>query len=483
MDRAFRHADGAREGAARAHDRAFLRHMGGPLTLCASDPYHRCAKVSVAASARLTAANALPRPRVIPRFPYRFGDRPLGTRFDPSHAASPRPAKGFPGFPGGVGIPYRPRPMTGLALERDAVLRRACELGASDVLVTAGHPILVTIAGVLQPLPGSPVLGGIESRRLAESFLTPALHEKFLRDLELDTRYELAGVANFRLNLFIQRGQWGTAIRIVPLTIPLPGELGIAPHVVSHLLGVTRGLILITGPTGAGKSTTIASLLEQVNQHGPRKHIVTVEDPIEFVFAPRHAVFDQREVGVDTKSYARGLKGALRQLPHIIFVGEMRDLTSMAIALSAAETGNLVISTMATQSAAQTVTRIIDSFPPHQQPQIRAQLALTLRAVVSQLLLPRADGRGRVAAREIMFVNQAISNLIREDKIHQIPNVIATSLREDMVALDESLTELVERGVITFDTAYPYFEDVEKRALLQKRFYRIAPLAEARGTR
>ena len=195
---------------------------------------------------------------------------------------------------------------------------------------------------------------------------------------------------------------------------------------VSRVLGITRGLVLVTGPTGAGKSTTIASLLEQLNQQGLRRHIVTIEDPIEFVFEPKNAVFEQREVGTDTKSYARGLRGALRQMPNVIFVGEMRDLTSMAIALSAAETGNLVISTMATQSAAQTVTRIIDSFPPHQQSQVRSQLALTLRAVVAQVLLPRADGRGRVAAREVLFVNPAVANLIREDKIHQVPNAIAT---------------------------------------------------------
>jgi twitching motility protein PilT len=368
--------------------------------------------------------------------------------------------------------------VSSLPLERDAILRRAAELGASDLLMTNGHPVMVTVAGVLQPLPGSPVLHGADTRRLAESFLTPALHEKFLRDLELDTRYHLVGVANFRVNLFIQRGFWGAAVRIVPLTIPLPSELGIAPHVVTRVLGLTRGLVLITGPTGAGKSTTIASLLEQINQEGHRRHIVTVEDPIEFVFESKNAVIDQREVGTDTKSYARGLKGALRQLPHIIFVGEMRDLTSMAIALTAAETGNLVISTMATQSASQTVTRIIDSFPPHQQSQVRSQLSLTLRAVISQVLLPRVDGRGRVAAREIMFVNQAIQNLIREDKPHQIPNVISTSLREDMVALDESLAELLERGAVSFDTAYPFFEDHEKRSNLQKRHYRLAAIPE-----
>ena len=373
--------------------------------------------------------------------------------------------------------------MSAFLLERDAVLHRAVELSASDLILTAGHPVMVVVAGSLQPLPGSPVLSDADSRRLAESFLTPALHERFLRDLELDTRFHLPDVAHFRINLFIQRGRWGAAVRVIPARIPLPSELGLAPHVVSRLLALTKGLVLVTGPTGAGKSTTIASLLEQLNQGGARKHIVTVEDPIEVVFESKNAVIEQREVGTDTKSYARGLRGALRQLPHVIFVGEMRDLSSMAIALTAAETGNLVISTMATQSAAQTVTRIIDSFPPHQQAQIRSQLSLTLRAVVSQVLLPRVDAKGRVAAREILFVNQAIRNLIREDKVHQIPNVIATSMNEDIITLDDSLAELVDRGAIGFETAYPYFEDSEKRAGVLKRHHRLSPVRAAGITR
>jgi twitching motility protein PilT len=373
--------------------------------------------------------------------------------------------------------------MTQPPLQRDSVLHQAVELGASDLLITAGHPVMVTVAGVLQPLPGSEPLTPMESRRLAESFLNPALHERFLRDLELDTRFFLPGIAHFRVNLFIQRGHWGAAVRVVPLRIPLPSELGLPPHVVSRVLGIARGLVLVTGPTGAGKSTTIAALLEQLNQQGLRRHIVTVEDPIEFVFEPKNAVFEQREVGTDTKSYARGLRGALRQMPNVIFVGEMRDLSSMAIALSAAETGNLVISTMATQSAAQTVTRIIDSFPPHQQSQIRSQLALTLRAVVSQVLLPRADGRGRVAAREVLIVNPAVANLIREDKIHQVPNAIATGAREDMISLDDSLADLVDRGTVTFETAYPFFEDAEKRGALQKRHYRVAAIPESGARR
>jgi twitching motility protein PilT len=370
--------------------------------------------------------------------------------------------------------------MNAIPLERDPILRRAAELGGSDLILTAGHPVMITLAGRLMAMEGTAVLTPSDSRRLVESFLTPTLLERFQRDLELDTRFLLPGVAHFRVNLFIQRGHWAAAIRVVPLRIPLPAEIGLAPHVVERLLGITRGLVLITGPTGSGKSTTIASLLEQMNQNEPARHVVTIEDPIEFHFESQHAVFEQREVGTDTRSYARGLKGALRQMPHVIFVGEMRDLTSMAISLTAAETGNLVISTMATQSAAQTVTRIIDSFPAHQQSQVRAQLAMTLRAVVSQVLLPRPDGKGRVAAREIMFVSQPIQNLIREDKIHQIPNVIATSVRDDMVRLDESLADLVDQGLISFETAYPYFDDPERRASVQKRHYRVMPIRESR---
>jgi len=368
--------------------------------------------------------------------------------------------------------------MTAAPPEHETLLREAVSCGASDILITAGQPVMVTIGGILRPLPGRAALGVDDTRRLAEGFLTPELAQRFVQELELDTRYSLAGVGNFRVNLFMQRGRWGVAIRVVPLRIPMPDEIGLEPDVVARILEFRRGLVLITGPTGAGKSTTIASLLEQVNQGEVRRHIVTVEDPIEFVFEAKNGVFDQREVPTDTRSYARGLRGALRQLPHIIFVGEMRDLESVAIALTAAETGNLVISTMATQSAAQTVTRIIDSFPPHQQAQIRAQVALSLRAVVAQVLFPRADGKGRVAAREIMFVNQAIQNLIREEKVHQITNVISTSPRENMVTLEDSLMELVEQGVVTGEMASPYIDDPEKRALLLRRKARVVPLPQ-----
>src|SRR6266536_811399 len=318
--------------------------------------------------------------------------------------------------------------MTAAPLEHETLLRDAVNCGASDILITTGQPVMVTIGGILRPLPGRSALGADDTRRLAEGFLTPELTQRFVQELELDTRYSLAGVGNFRVNLFMQRGRWGAAIRVVPLRIPMPDEIGLEPEVVSRLLEFRRGLVLITGPTGAGKSTTIASLLEQVNQGEVRRHIVTVEDPIEFVFEPKNGVFDQREVPTDTRTYARGLRGALRQLP-----------------------------------------RIIDSFPPHQQAQIRAQVALSLRAVVAQVLFPRADGKGRVAAREIMFVNQAIQNLIREEKVHQITNVISTSPRENMVTLEDSLMELVEQGAVAGEIASPYIDDPEKRALLHRR--------------
>ena len=258
---------------------------------------------------------------------------------------------------------------------------------------------MMQVAGALVPLPDCPVLSPLDSRRLAESFLTPVLHERFTRDLELDTRYFLPGRGALPrepvhpARALGRRGAHRAAAHPAARRDRARRSRGRA-----SCSRITRGLVLVTGPTGSGKSTTIASLIEQLNQTGPARHIVTIEDPIEFVFEPRLAVIEQREVGVDTKTYARGLRGALRQMPHVIFVGEMRDLSSMSMALSAAETGNLVISTMATQSAAQTVTRIIDSFPPHQQPQIRSQLSLTLRAVVSQLLLPRAR-RARAASR------------------------------------------------------------------------------------
>lgn len=367
--------------------------------------------------------------------------------------------------------------------ENERLLRDAVTCAASDILITAGHPVTVAVAGTLRPLPGAGALSGDDTRRLAEGFLTAELAERFHRDLEMDTRLNLPGVGNFRINLFMQRGQCGAVIRVIPLRIPLPTEIGLAPQVVSRVLDLRKGLVLVTGPTGSGKSTTIASLLEQVNQAAVCRHIVTVEDPIEFSFTAKNAIFDQREVPTDTHSYARGLRGALRQMPHIIFVGEMRDLESVAITLTAAETGNLVISTMATQSAAQTVTRIIDAFPPHQQAQVRAQLALSLRAVIAQVLLPRAGGGGRVAAREILFVNQAVQNLIREDKVHQIPNVISTSPREGMITLEDSVVELVGRGVVTPELASLYVEDPEKRAQLRPHRPHPAPAAAVGGTR
>jgi len=367
-----------------------------------------------------------------------------------------------------------------VAVSLHQLLKTMTEMGGTDLHVTTNSAPQIRVDGKLRPL-DLPPLSAVETKQLAYSVLTDAQKHRFEENLELDFSFGIKGLARFRANVFMQRGAVAAAYRTIPYEIRGFKDLGLPP-VVASICDKPRGLVLVTGPTGSGKSTTLAAMLDKINSER-HEHMITIEDPIEFVFESKNAVFEQREVGTDTRSYSRGLRGALRQMPHVIFVGEMRDLTSMAIALSAAETGNLVISTMATQSAAQTVTRIIDSFPPHQQSQIRSQLALTLRAVVSQILLTRADGQGRVAAREIMFVNQAVANLIREDKVHQVPNAIAMGMREDMLALDDSLADLVDRGTVTFETAYPHFEDVEKRAALQKRYYRVAAIPEAAARR
>jgi len=223
-------------------------------------------------------------------------------------------------------------------------------------------------------------------------------------------------------------------------------------------------------------------MIDKINSER-HDHIITIEDPIEFIHAHKKSLLNQREVTSDTKSFKAALKYILRQDPDVVLVGEMRDLETIEAALTIAETGHLTLATLHTNSCVQTINRVVDVFPPHQQPQVRAQLSFVLEGVLSQQLIPKANGQGRVMAMEIMVPNAAIRNLIREDKVHQIPNVIATSLREDMITLDESLAELVERGVISFDTAYPYFEDAEKRGQLQKRYYRVANVPRAESPR
>ncbi len=341
--------------------------------------------------------------------------------------------------------------MSASTLERDEVLRLAVELGASDLIVTAGHPVMVQRAGVLEPMPGSPVLGPLDTRSFGESFLNPALHERFTRDLELDTRYFLPGVAHFRVNLFIQRGHWAAAVRIIPLHIPLPAEIGLAPHVVERLMTVSRGLVLVTGPTGSGKSTTLAGMVDYVNVNRP-DHIITIEDPIEFVHESKRSLVNQREVHRDTLGFSEALRSALREDPDVVLVGEMRDLETIRLALTAAETGHLVFGTLHTSSAAKTVDRIVDVFPAAEKEMVRSMLSESLRAVISQTLLKRLGG-GRIAAHEIMIATPAIRNLIRENKIAQMYSSIQTGQAQGMQTLDQCLTEMLAKGLVSKEEA------------------------------
>jgi twitching motility protein PilT len=351
------------------------------------------------------------------------------------------------------------------------ILKEGLGVGASDILISVESPITFNVNGALQPSRESTPLSEETARTLIYQFLTMEQRKTIEMEKELDVGYQIKGLARFRVSVYYQKGTLAAVLRVVPLKIPLPQEIGLPAEVVLRLCTIPNGLLLFTGPTGAGKSTTIASILEFVNtQGGVPKHVITIEDPVEFVFKPQLCVIDQREIGPDTNSYVRGLRSALRAMPNIIFVGEMRDRETIEIALRAAETGNVVISTLATRSAATTINRIIDVFPVDFQAEIRTRLALSLRAVVSQVLLRRIDTAGRVAAREVMFVTNPISNLIREGKIHQIPNVIATHARDGMVLMDDSLVALVENGVIDTATALTYASDVEKmRPILKRR--------------
>ncbi len=306
-------------------------------------------------------------------------------------------------------------------------------------------------------------LTGDESEALVYQLLGAEERKAFEQTLELDLAFSLLDVARFRVSVLRQKGSVGAVLRLVPLTIPHYTELGLTQRIIMQLAATANGLVLVTGPTGAGKSTTIASFLEFLNREGDTpRHIITIEDPIEFFFHSQVCVIDQREIGRDTQSYVRGLRSALRQMPHIIFVGEMRDRETIEVALTAAETGNLVISTLSTQSAAKTINRIIDVFPVDHQAEIRTRLALTLKTVISQVLLKRIDAPGRVAARELLFTNSAVANLIREGKIHQLDNLMAGAAREGMLLLDDSLLELYRTGVVDAASVVPRIQDREK---------------------
>jgi twitching motility protein PilT len=332
------------------------------------------------------------------------------------------------------------------------LLKATLELGGSDLHLSIGSPPQVRVHGHLQRL-DQPVLTPDVIKSLCYSVLTDAQKKKFEETWELDLAFGLRGVGRFRCNVFNQKGAVGAVYRLIPERIKPLEELGLPP-VLSELADRPRGLVLVTGPTGSGKSTTLAAMIDRINQQKPA-HILTIEDPIEYLHNHKTALVNQRELHADTQSFSMALRAALREDPDVVLIGEMRDLETMEAALKLAETGHLTMATLHTNSAAQTITRVIDAFPAHQQAQIRTQLSLVLEGVVCQALLPKASGSGRVAALEILVATPAIRNLIRDDKIHQIYGTMQTGQEKyGMQTMNQSLARLVDKRVITRDVAF-----------------------------
>jgi twitching motility protein PilT len=331
------------------------------------------------------------------------------------------------------------------------LLKALVDHNGSDLHITTNTPPQIRIHGHLQPL-DLPPLGPAETKALAYSVLTDAQKKRFEESLELDFSFGIRGIARFRCNVFNQRGAVAAVYRVIPEEIKPFHELGL-PAVIVTLAERPRGLVLVTGPTGSGKSTTLAAMIDKIN--GERHdHILTIEDPIEFVHQHKGCVVNQREVHSDTAGFANALRAALREDPDIVLIGELRDLETIESALRIAETGHLTFATLHTNSAAQTINRIIDVFPAHQQGQIRTQLSLVLEGIVCQSLLRRADGKGRVVALEIMIPTPAIRNLIREDKVHQIYATMQTGQEKfGMQTMNQSLATLYQRRLITLETA------------------------------
>jgi len=331
------------------------------------------------------------------------------------------------------------------------LLKYAIEYKASDLHLTVGRPPMVRIAGRLVASGYDMSLTANDTKALIYSVLSEDQKARFEKEQELDLSLGLPGISRFRVNVFLQRGCVAGVFRIIGEHIPELEELGLS-ETVRQMAFLANGLVVVTGPAGCGKSTTLAAMVHRINQE-KEGHIVTIEDPIEFVHPHGRCTINQREVGQDTRSFPRALKSVLREDPNVILVGEMRDLETITAALTLAETGHLVLSTLHTRDSAQTVDRIIDVFPPEQQAQIRVMLAATLRGVISQILLPRVGGVGRVAAREIMVVTDAISAIIRRAHTHQIYSAIQTSGHEGMCTMEESLHQMVQAGVVSPEEA------------------------------
>ena len=336
------------------------------------------------------------------------------------------------------------------------LLVMAKEKGASDVHITVGVPPKCRVNGELVNV-GAPVFSPDDTVNMVMALLDDR-HKAILEEKgEVDFSYAIQHLGRYRVNIFKQRGSYAAAIRLVGITIPKPEDLGI-PSSLVELTSKKRGLVLVTGPTGSGKSTTLASLINIINENY-NSHIITLEDPIEYLHKHKKSIVNQREIGNDSETFASALRSALRQDPDVILVGEMRDLDTISIAVTAAETGHLVFSTLHTIGAANTIDRIIDVFPPYQQQQIRIQLATVIECIVSQQLIPLSSGNGRVAAYEVMHANSAIRNLIREAKAHQIQSVMQTNRKSGMQTMDDSLYELYAKRIIDADKCVAFAQD------------------------
>ncbi len=340
------------------------------------------------------------------------------------------------------------------------ILKTAVQAGSSDIHICVNKPPMMRLNGDVIPVAeGLAPLTADQTKSLIYSTLYDEQRAKFEKDWELDCSFAVTGVSRFRLNVLVARNGVEAVMRVIPSVIPTPEQLSLPPAV-TMFSELPKGLVLVTGPTGSGKSTTLAALINQINIK-KKKHILTVEDPIEFTYEPKACVVRQREIGQHTRSFNNALRAALREDPNVILVGEMRDLETIQLTITAAETGHLTFATLHTQDAPSTVDRIIDVFPPHQQTQVRVQLAASLEGVVSQILLPRKDGKGRVAAREIMVMTPAIQNLIREGKTHMIYSAIETGAKYGMQPMDRAMAMLVKQNIVAFDVAAAKAHDSE----------------------
>ena len=337
------------------------------------------------------------------------------------------------------------------------VMQKAKNAGASDVHITVGVPPKMRVNGSLLTVEGYDRLMPQDTLDVVMSIANEEQRRRFEEIGEYDMSFSIPALGRYRVNIFKQRGSAGLALRLVGTEIPKPEKLGV-PKAVIDLHERKRGLILVTGPTGSGKSTTLASIIDRINENRDA-HIITLEDPIEYLHMHKRSVVNQREIGMDSGSYANALRAALREDPDVILVGEMRDLETISTAITAAETGHLVLSTLHTIGAASTVDRVIDVFPPHQQQQIRIQLAGVLEAIISQQLIPTYDGKGRVAAFEVLLANHAIRNLIREGKSHQIMGVMQTNKAMGMITMDEAICNFFYEGKIDRDQAIHFAQD------------------------